>query len=191
MSKSHVIIYNQKSLFDILDEIKENLNFNVIQINSLEELEKFKKEYNVSNLIFLTNNKEIRNKTGLSEIIIEKKPYKLLKLVEKINIFLLKNQYAAQSKLNIKNFILDTNSRELTKDNLSLKLTQRETEIVIYLNNANKNISIQDLQKNVWGHTSDLETHTVETHIYRLRKKILNKFQENKFILSSNNGYKI
>ena len=191
MSKSHVIIYNQKSLFDILDEIKENLNFNVIQINSLEELEKFKKEYNVSNLIFLTNNKEIRNKTGLSEIIIEKKPYKLLKLVEKINIFLLKNQYAAQSKLTIKNFILDTNSRELTKDNLSLKLTQRETEIVIYLNNANKNISIQDLQKNVWGHTSDLETHTVETHIYRLRKKILNKFQENKFILSSNNGYKI
>ena len=191
MSKSHVIIYNQKSLFDILDEIKENLNFNVIQINSLEELEKFKKEYNVSNLIFLTNNKEIRNKTGLSEIIIEKKPYKLLKLVEKINIFLLKNQYAAQSKLTIKNFILDTNSRELTKDNLSLKLTQRETEIVIYLNNANKNISIQDLQKNVWGHTSDLETHTVETHIYRLRKKILNKFKENKFILSSNNGYKI
>ena len=191
MSKSHVIIYNQKSLFDILDEIKENLNFNVIQINSLEELEKFKKEYNVSNLIFLTNNKEIRNKTGLSEIIIEKKPYKLLKLVEKINIFLLKNQYAAQSKLTIKNFILDTNSRELIKDNLSLKLTQRETEIVIYLNNANKNISIQDLQKNVWGHTSDLETHTVETHIYRLRKKILNKFQENKFILSSNNGYKI
>ena len=191
MSKSHVIIYNQKSLFDILDEIKENLNFNVIKINSLEELEKFKKKNNVSNLIFLTNNKEIRNKTGLSEIIIEKKPYKLLKLVEKINIFLLKNQYAAQSKLNIKNFILDTNSRELTKDNLSLKLTQRETEIVIYLNNANKNISIQDLQKNVWGHTSDLETHTVETHIYRLRKKILNKFQENKFILSSNNGYKI
>ena len=115
----------------------------------------------------------------------------MLKLVEKINIFLLKNQYAAQSKLTIKNFILDTNSRELTKDNLSLKLTQRETEIVIYLNNANKNISIQDLQKNVWGHTSDLETHTVETHIYRLRKKILNKFQENKFILSSNNGYKI
>ena len=191
MSKSHVIIYNQKSLFDILDEIKENLNFNVIQINSLEELEKFKKEYNVSNLIFLTNNKEIRNKTGLSELIIEKKPYKLLKLVEKINIFLLKNQFAAKSKLTIKNFILDTNSRELTKDNLSLKLTQRETEIVIYLNNANKNISIQDLQKNVWGHTSDLETHTVETHIYRLRKKILNKFQENKFILSSNNGYKI
>ena len=191
MSKSHVIIYNQKSLFDILDEIKENLNFNVIQINSLEELEKFKKEYNVSNLIFLTNNKEIRNKTGLSEIIIEKKPYKLLKLVEKINIFLLKNQFAAKSKLTIKNFILDTNSRELTKDNLSLKLTQRETEIVIYLNNASKNISIQDLQKNVWGHTSDLETHTVETHIYRLRKKILNKFQENKFILSSNNGYKI
>ena len=191
MNKSYVIIYNQKSLFDILDEIKENLNFELIQTNSLEELENFKKKYHMGNLIFLTNDKKINNKTGLKELIIEKKPYKLLKLVEKINIFLLKNKYAVQSKLNIKNFILDTNSRELTKDNLRLKLTQKETEVVIYLNNASKNISIQDLQKNVWGHTSELETHTVETHIYRLRKKILNKFKDHKFILSSNNGYKI
>ena len=104
---------------------------------------------------------------------------------------MLKNNYAAQSKLNIKNFILDINSRELIKNHLLLKLTQKETEVILYLNNASKNISIQDLQKNVWGHTSELETHTVETHIYRLRKKILNKFQDNKFILSNKNGYKI
>ena len=191
MNKSHVIIYNQKSLFDILDEIKENLNFDLIQINSLEELENFKKKNNFNNLIFLTNNKEFHNKTGLKELIIEKKPYKLLKLIEKINIFLLKNKFAEQSKLKIKSFILDTNSRELIKGNFFLKLTQKETEIIIYLNCANKNSSIQDLQKNVWGHTSDLETHTVETHIYRLRKKILNKFQDDQFILSDNNGYKI
>ena len=191
MNKSYVIIYNQQSLFDILDEIKENLNFDLIQINSLEKLENFKQKYYLSNLIFLTNNKEMHDKTGLKELIIEKKPYKLQKLVEKINIFLLKNRYAAQSKLNIKNFVLDTNSRELIRDHILLKLTQKETEVIIYLNNASKNISIQDLQKNVWGHTSDLETHTVETHIYRLRKKILKKFQDNKFILSSKNGYKI
>ena len=191
MDKSYVIIYNQKSLFDILDEIKENLNFDLIQINSLEELENFKQKHYLNNLIFLTNNKEMHNKTGLKELIIEKRPYELLKLVEKINIFLLKNKYATQSKFNIKNFILDINSRELIKDNLCLKLTQKETEVIIYLNNNSKNISIQDLQKNVWGHTSELETHTVETHIYRLRKKIVNKFQDNKFILSSDNGYKI
>ena len=191
MDKSYVIIYNQKSLFDILEEIKENLNFDLIQINSLEELENFKRKYHLNNLIFLTNNKEMQNKTGLKELIIEKRPYELLKLVEKINIFLLKNKYATQSKFNIKNFILDINSRELIKDNLCLKLTQKETEVIIYLNNNSKNISIQDLQKNVWGHTSELETHTVETHIYRLRKKIVNKFQDNKFILSSDNGYKI
>ena len=191
MDKSYVIIYNQKSLFDILEEIKENLNFDLIQINSLEELENFKQKHYLNNLIFLTNNKEMHNKTGLKELIIEKRPYELLKLVEKINIFLLKNKYATQSKFNIKNFILDINSRELIKDNLCLKLTQKETEVIIYLNNNSKNISIQDLQKNVWGHTSELETHTVETHIYRLRKKIVNKFQDNKFILSSDNGYKI
>ncbi len=191
MNKSYVIIYNQRSLFDILDEIKENLNFDLIQINSFEELEDFKKKHHLNNLIFLTNNKKLHNKTGLKELIIEKKPYKLLKLVEKINIFLLGNKYEEQSKLSIKSFILDINSRELIKDNFFLKLTQKETEVIIYLNNANKNISIQELQKNVWGHTSDLETHTVETHIYRLRKKILNKFQDDQFILSSNNGYKI
>ena len=191
MNKSCVIIYNQKSLFDILDEIKENLNFDLVQINSLEELENFKQKCYFNNLILLTSNKELHNKTGLKELIIEKKPYKLIKLVEKINIFLLKNKFAAQSKLNIKNFILDINSRELIKDNSWLKLTQKETEVIIYLNNAGKNVSIQNLQKHVWGHTSDLETHTVETHIYRLRKKILNKFKDNKFILSSGNGYKI
>ena len=191
MNKSCVIIYNQKSLFDILDEIKENLNFDLVRINSLEELEDFKQKCHFDNLILLTSNKELHNKTGLKELIIEKKPYKLIKLVEKINIFLLKNKFAAQSKLNIKNFILDINSRELIKDNSWLKLTQKETEVIIYLNNAGKNVSIQNLQKHVWGHTSDLETHTVETHIYRLRKKILNKFKDNKFILSSGNGYKI
>lgn len=191
MNKSCVIIYNQKSLFDILDEIKENLNFDLVRINSLEELEDFKQKCHFDNLILLTSNKELHNKTSLKEIIIEKKPYKLVKLVEKINIFLLKNKFAAQSKLNIKNFILDINSRELIKDNLCLKLTQKETEVIIYLNNAGKNVSTQNLQKHVWGYTSDLETHTVETHIYRLRKKILNKFKDNKFILSSGNGYKI
>ena len=191
MIKSYVIIYNQSSLFDILDEIKEILNFDLIQINSLEELENFKKKYHLNNLIFLTNNKELHNKTGLKELIIEKKPCKLLNLIEKSNIYLLKNKYASQSKLNIKNFILDTNSRELIKGNFFLKLTQKETEVIVYLKNANKSISIQDLQKNVWGHTSDLETHTVETHIYRLRKKILNRFQDDQFILSNNNGYKI
>ena len=158
MNKSYVIIYNQKSLFDILDEIKENLNFDLIQINSLEELENFKQKHYLNNLIFLTNNKEMHNKTGLKELIIEKRPYELLKLVEKINIFLLKNKYATQSKFNIKNFILDINSRELIKDNLCLKLTQKETEVIIYLNNNSKNISIQDLQKNVWGHTCLLYT---------------------------------
>ena len=62
MNKSYVIIYNQKSLFDILDEIKENLNFDLIQINSLEKLENFRQKYYLSNLIFLTNNKQMYNK---------------------------------------------------------------------------------------------------------------------------------
>ena len=56
---------------------------------------------------------------------------------------------------------------------------------------ANKPVNIEELQKNVWSYQSDIETHTVETHIYRLRKKILNTFKDSEFIISKKNGYQI
>ena len=80
---------------------------------------------------------------------------------------------------------------DLSKKDLNLKLTQKEIEIIIYLNDSNKNKTISDLEKDVWGYSPKLETHTVETHVYRLRRKILSKFNDDKFILSEENGYKI
>ena len=70
-------------------------------------------------------------------------------------------------------------------------MTEKETDIIIFLNNSDIPISINDLQIKVWGHKSKLETHTVETHVYRLRKKILKAFGDNNFIKSSKKGYKI
>ena len=73
----------------------------------------------------------------------------------------------------------------------SLKLTEKEADIIVFLNNSKESQSIENLQNKVWGHVSDLETHTVETHIYRLRKKLMDVFDGDKFIISTKEGYKI
>jgi len=79
----------------------------------------------------------------------------------------------------------------VSKNQLKLKLTEKETNIILYLSNTGGTVRINELQKNVWGYQSDLETHTVETHIYRLRKKFLKIFDDKNFILSKKNGYEI
>ena len=76
-------------------------------------------------------------------------------------------------------------------NNTKLKLTEKEINTINYLSKSNKPVSIDELQKKVWSYQSDIETHTVETHIYRLRKKILNSFNDNEFIISKKNGYQI
>ena len=75
--------------------------------------------------------------------------------------------------------------------NTKLKLTEKEINTIIYLSKSRKPVSVDELQENVWSYQSDIETHTVETHIYRLRKKILKTFDDNEFIVSKKNGYKI
>ena len=81
------------------------------------------------------------------------------------------------------------NSKFFSKNNLKLKLTEQGIEIILYLNNKKIKHDVADLQKNIWGYSSDMETHTVETHIYRLRKKISDLFKDEKFILSHKDGY--
>ena len=70
-------------------------------------------------------------------------------------------------------------------------MTEKEINTIIFLSKSNKPVSVDELQKKVWSYQSDIETHTVETHIYRLRKKILNTFNDNEFIISKKNGYQI
>ena len=70
-----------------------------------------------------------------------------------------------------------------------MKLTEKEIEIILYLNETKTKHDVADLQKNIWGYSADMETHTVETHIYRLRKKISDKFNDENFILSRQNSY--
>ena len=116
-------------------------------------------------------------------------PIKIEKLIEKINIKFLKDKFNSQSELKIGSYDLNLNSREISKDKIKLDLTEREASLIIFLNQSATPVKIDQLQKEVWDYGVKLETHTVETHIYRLRKKIKQKFNDENFILSSKDGY--
>ena len=142
----------------------------------------------LNNYLIISNKKypDIAN-----QFVLDNKPINISKLIEKINIEFLKLQFNIQSKVKVNNYIIDLNSREMQKNNTKLRLTEKEINTITYLSKSNKPVSIDELQKKVWSYQSDIETHTVETHIYRLRKKILNNFNDNELIISKKNGYQI
>ena len=185
MNSKTLIIYDYQILFEILNEISESLNFKIIQSN--------KEEYNDLKLIFKNDHLIISRKKiqGLNNVLIlEEKPIKLRKLLEIININLLKNKFYKQSNIKIGRYSLDLNSRKIFLKDKNLDLTERETNLIVFINER-KNVTIKDLQKNVWDYSPNLETHTVETHIYRLRKKMSEIFGDENFILNTQNGYTI
>jgi len=186
MNLKKLIIYDFKELFKILYEIKKELNYEVIEISAENPLNISLNKKNDHLVIVKKLVKNLNN-----QILVTSLPIKLSKLIEKLNIEFLKRNFHSQSELKIQKYNLDINSRELIFKEKKIKLTEKESNIILYISNSIKPVSIQDLQLNVWGYHSDLETHTVETHVYRLRKKILATFDDNDFIKSKKNGYQI
>ena len=186
MSVQNLIIYKFTPLYHILEELGADLNFNVIFVDNENSLKDRIK--NLDYYLVLSNKKysDISN-----QFVLDNTPINIFKLVEKINIEFLKIQFNSQSEFKVKNYIIDLNSREMLINDTKLKLTEKEINTITYLSKQNKPVSINELQDKVWSYQSDIETHTVETHIYRLRKKILNKFSDNEFIISKKDGYQI
>jgi len=182
----NLIIYKFNSLYHILEELSLDLNFNITFVDSENSLNE--KVKNLNNYLIIADKRysNINNQFVLDSI-----PINILKLVEKVNIEFLKLQFNSQSEIKVNNYTIDLNSREMLKENTKLKLTEKEINIITYLSKSSKPVSINELQKKVWSYQSDIETHTVETHIYRLRKKFLNAFNDNEFIISKKNGYQI
>ena len=186
MSIQNLIIYKFTSLYHILEEIGLDLNFNIIFVDSENSLNE--QVSNLNNYLVISNKKhsDITN-----QFVLDKTPINIFKLIEKINVEFLKIQFNSQSEMKVNNYIIDLNSREMLVNTKKLKLTEKEINTITYLSKSNKPVSIHELQEKVWSYQSDMETHTVETHIYRLRKKILNTFNDNEFIISKKNGYQI
>ena len=187
MTKQNVNIVNFDLLYEILDEIKENLSFNIVKYENTNVLNKQEKS-DTKNSLIITNT-HIKKFSKKNLLTFNGLPMPINKLVELININLIKLKFNYQSKIKIKNYELNLNSKFLLKDEINLKLTEKEIEIILYLDNKKSKNDVADLQKNIWGYSSNIETHTVETHIYRLRKKISNLFKDENFILSDKSGY--
>ena len=181
-----LIIYRFKSIFDILKELENEINFIVLEAFN-EKVLKNKIEEN-KNILIITRT-SIKNFDN--QLLIQNLPIKLTKFIEMINVEFLKKNFINQSNIKIKNYNLNLNSREMSLNDIKLKLTEKEAKSIIYLANMKNPISIEDLEKNVWLYNTDIETHTVETHIYRLRKKILETFKDENFIISEKDGYQI
>ena len=173
-------------MHQILKELEDVLNFNVIEI--LNEKLLNHKIKNLKNYLIITQKKLLLLE---NQFFVDQLPIKLVYLVEKLNIEFLKQQFSNQSELNIHNYLLNLNAREISLKNKKLKLTEKEINIILYLSKKIKPTKIEDLQKNIWKYQSNVETHTVETHIYRLRKKISKVFSDKNFILSKKDGYQI
>ncbi len=185
MINSHSLIIHKKPiLFNILNEIKSNLNFKIILVDddNIDVLNK------LENFVIISDSEKLHSR-GLLKI--KNYPINIQKLLEIINIQFLKNKFQQQNNIKVGKYEINLNSRKMSYKNKFVSLTEKETMIITFLNLSNKEINVQNLQSEVWGHKSKLETHTVETHVYRLRKKVEKKFNDKSFILSLKNGYKI
>ena len=185
MNSRILIIYEYQILYQVFNEISESLNFEIIQSN-----EKDLKEFNFDqkNNYLIISEKKIEGVKN--SLILDNLPIKFEKLIEIINIKFLKNKFLDQSHIKIGEYNLDLNSRKISFGNKILNLTERETNLIIFIKDK-KNVTVKELQKKVWDYSPDLDTHTVETHIYRLRKKMKETFGNESFILNTSNGYSI
>ena len=209
MFKQNISIIGIPILYNIFQEIKDNLTFEISNFKNIDSFVKFssEKKYNNKNNIIVTtiSNKNFffKKKIEFKNIIflsqdddnqdednnIFQHPIDIYTLIEKINIQLIKQKYNFQSKIKVKNYLMDLNSRIISNNKKSLKLTEREMDIILFLIEKKQPQKINDLQNQVWRYSSELETHTVETHIYRLRKKINDCFNDENFIISTDKGY--
>ena len=184
MNYQNLIIYEFDELYKILNEIKKDININLEKASKTQI-----SDLNLRSDVLILTKKKIQ---GLNnQFIFDKFPVSIFKLIEKINIEFLKNKFNEQSEINIGMYTFNLNSREMFQNKFKLKLTEKEINSIIYLNKVGKPVKIQELQSKVWSYQSELETHTVETHIYRLRKKISKVFNDENFILSNTDGYEI
>ena len=190
MNKSAVYILNLEDLYNIIFEFKNFLNFDLLNFQDEKSLLEYQKKRAIKSFIVLTKEKINNDLINDYQIItIENYPLNFLRLIEKIHANLLMQQYDYQSNITISKYKLNINSKLISFNDQNLKLTERETHIILFLKKQKQPININILQKEVWGYVEDLETHTVETHIYRLRKKFKKIFNDDTFIKSDKKGY--
>mgnify|MGYP001158525319 CR=1 FL=1 len=200
----NIACFCNKNFNNALIELENFLGFNLILCKDLNQL----KNKNINAVIFDNeNSKKIsslninkpkiyiqeKNKINFEKApeVIIKLPLNILQFNQEIINVCKKFEFNNNSLINIKNYILDKNERILKKNNIFLKITEKEIDFIEILNSSTKPLSRDFILKNIWNYSTDTDTHTVETHIYRLRQKIKDKFEDNNFIKNSKKGYSL
>ena len=206
--KPELLVFGSKSFNSTFYEIKENLDYSLVFFDFN------KPTFNIFSSIsgILADDKIFNNKANLNIITKFKKkpiillqnthiyvtnnfdnkillPVSLSELRIKIRNVIAASEFITNSSLKIKDYFLNKNEKKLTKFDINISLTEREVQLIELLFNEKKSLSKDFILEKIWKYSKDADTHTVETHIYRLRKKINNKFGDDNFILSSDMGY--
>ena len=202
----NIICFCNKNISNALEELKSffgfNLHLNYKNFNNLKQeninaiisdIENSKKlsslNFNKPKILIQENGKTLQSKDKYSLII--KLPLNLIQFNQDVINICKKFEFKNNSLISIKDYILDKNERTLKKNNIHLKITEKEINFIENLHVSSKPLSREFILKNIWNYSTDTDTHTVETHIYRLRQKIKNQFKDNSFIKNSKKGYSL
>jgi hypothetical protein len=206
MKNIHLHIIGSNLFYDLLNEL--NLNYSISTDLKLKSLNKdhsvriiFAEKLNLLELrklflenipsLFLLKDKNFlkKNKLTLLDFHISLfMPIEILSFREILNILLTKYTFLKKSKIIINDYEIDSNQRVIFKNKISVKLTEKELELILALSKSN-GLNKSFLLKNIWNHSSDLDSHAFETNLHRLRKKINKSFNDNKFIVENNSFY--
>jgi DNA-binding response OmpR family regulator len=209
MNNIHLYIYGSKVFLNIIKELnlgynlstKEEINLNkknnlefIVRIIFPEELKLIEvKKFFTENIptIFFLKDKSYLLKNKLSLLNFHQNlslPVDILSFREILNILITKYSFFKKSKIIINNYEIDSNQRIITREGTKVKLTEKELELILFLNN-HSGLDKSLLLKKIWNHNSELESHAFETHLHRLRKKIERFFKDKKFIIEKNSLY--
>ena len=202
----NIACFCNNNLTNALDELKIFLSFNIISdpitLASLQEKKINAVIYDIENskkvsLLDLKKPKILIHNTKNTNILknnyslIVKLPLDFFQFNQDVVNICKKFEFKNNSLISIKDYILDKNERVLRKKDVSLKITEKEIDFIENLKLSSKPLSRDFILKNIWNYSTDTDTHTVETHIYRLRQKIKNHFKDDNFIKNSKKGYSL
>ena len=209
MNKLTISIFEKEILFEVLKKLKlfskydikyyEDLNLlkkiknnlAIVFVNNLKEKDSQEIIKSIFPLIIITKSQFKKNNLLGSFVEIINTPLNVLDLEKKIVSLLSKYEFNKRSLINLNGYIIDKNEKKIKKNNLYLELTEKEINFLTLFSKNNKPVTRNFLLEKVWNYSKETDTHTVETHIHRLRKKIQDKFGDNNFIKNSDKGYYI
>ena len=208
----NILVFGSHNFNKTLDEIKNKLSFNLVMYDSKDYLKRANQNYHI---LFVDNEFLLEQKVDLIKLesfnlpillLIDSQsstkknllfddqaylPLNILDLKKKVNDLLSSFKFSKNSSVNIKNYTIDKNLKIMKKGNVFINLTEKEVNLLVLLNEEKKPLNKTLILKKIWQYSIDADTHTVETHIYRLRKKVLQKFGDSEFINIFKEGYSL